>query len=290
MCDNDKNLTPIIIISTGLPSQVSATNKATSPSPASPPLSLSHSPGCPVTQVSSLQSPPAVAKFPSPKQLLTSWLKTNSRKRTHSDSDDKTEHITKEVKPELKLKDVSDKDQMEKNLQNKVNTLLPSQNYQIQEHRTKENDLNGQKSPGTSPLRKRQCFSDQLNSMTHNNQELIAKPGKENCILRHGSSEVNKQVISDATLEVTSSHCVSIKSKAKVSAHTKPKNWLTEWSTHCNTKHGGKSIELELTEKGSENKHAETLNITNEIAKKDSPSSSSDLQPDITQVSQVSIL
>ena len=231
----------------------------TSPSFVSSSLSQPSSPECISSQVSSPKSP-AVIKYQSPKQLLASWLRTNSRKRRHSDSVDTTDDTNNSVKSELTLSD-----KIKENLGDNEKTFV-SHNL-AQEHGYKENNISGQKCPATSPLRKRRCSSDPLNSTTHNSQEINVKPnsspGKENHVVDQGSMESSKQEESSAPLGKNCNKPVTVKVKNQVSVGERQKNWLTEWSDHCRAKNRGKAIELSV--QGGESKDSsETMNLANE--------------------------
>ena len=240
----------------------------TSPSFVSSSLTQPSSPECLSSQVSSPKSP-AVIKYQSPKQLLASWLRTNSRKRRHSDSVDTTDDTNNSVKSELTLSD-----KIENNLGDKEKTFV-SHNLR-QEHGNKENNISGQKCLATSPLRKRRCSSDPLNSTTHNSREIKVKPnsspGKENHVVDQGSTESSKQ-------EENCNKPVTVKVKNQVSVGARQKNWLTEWSDHCRAKNRGKAIELSV--QGGESKDSsETMNLANEENR-------DNLQATTTQVSNV---
>ena len=238
----------------------------TRPSFVSSSLSQPPSPESLSSQVSSPKSP-AVIKYQSPKQLLASWLRTNSRKRRHSDSVDTTDDTNNSVKSELTLSD-----KIEKNLGDKEKTFV-SHNLG-QEHGNKENNISGQKCLATSPLRKRRCSSDPLNSTTHNSREIKVKPnsspGKENHVVDQGSMESSKQ-------EENCNKPVTLKVKNQVSVGERQKNWLTEWSDHCKAKNRGKTIDLQGGEYKDSN---ETINFANE-EKRDN------LQATTAQVSNV---
>ena len=219
---------------------------------------------------------------------MTSWLTTNSRKRTHSDSDNKKDHPIQK-KPE----ESSELTWKEHPLENKEQTCALQSN-QIQELGTtkdsRENYLNGQKSPAMSPLRKRMCIHDPLHSSSSNNQNHRSakpqlNPGKEN--RPQDSSEDVKEVEINAnckqTLTEAPGECVKVKSKCQASAQAKPKNWLLEWSAHWKAKYGDKSGKL--PEKGSESNMTETVNASNDLAEEDE--TAVDLQPISAQVSRL---
>lgn len=230
---------------------------ATRPSFVSSSLSQPPSPESLSSQVSSPKSP-AVIKYQSPKQLLASWLRTNSRKRRHSDSVDTTDETNNSVKSELTLSD-----KIEKNLGDKEKTFV-SHNL-LQEHGNNENNISGQKCLATSPLRKRRCSSDPLNSTTHNSREIKVKPnsspGKENHVVDQGSMESSKQEERSVSLGKNCNKPVTVKVKNQVSVGERQKNWLTEWSDHCKAKNRGKTIDLQGGEYKDSN---ETMNFANE--------------------------
>ena len=246
---------------------------ATRPSFVSSSLSQPPSPESLSSQVSSPKSP-AVIKYQSPKQLLASWLRTNSRKRRHSDSVDTTDETNNSVKSELTLSD-----KIEKNLGDKEKTFV-SHNL-LQEHGNNENNISGQKCLATSPLRKRRCSSDPLNSTTHNSRDIKVKPnsspGKENHVVDQGSMESSKQEERSVSLGKNCNKPVTVKVKNQVSVGERQKNWLTEWSDHCKAKNRGKTIDLQGGEYKDSN---ETINFANE-EKRDN------LQATTAQVSNV---
>ena len=263
-----------LLFSTGLTAHAMHDAKmTTTPSFVSSSLTQPFSPECLSSQVSSPKSP-AVIKYQSPKQLLASWLRTNSRKRRHSDSVDTTDETNNSVKSELTLSD-----KIEKNLGDKEKTFV-SHNL-LQEHGNKENNISGQKCLATSPLRKRRCSSDPLNSTTHNSREIKVKPnsspGKENHVVDQGSMESSKQEERSVSLGKNCNKPVTVKVKNQVSVGERQKNWLTEWSDHCKAKNRGKTIDLQ----GGEYKNSnETMNFANE-EKRDN------LQATTAQVSNV---
>lgn len=231
----------------------------TSPSVVSSSLSQPPSPECLSSQVSSPKSP-AVIKYQSPKQLLASWLRTNSRKRRHSDSVDTTDDTNNSVKSELTLSD-----KIEENLGDKEKTFA-SHNL-VQEHENKENNISGQKCLATFPLKKRRCSSDPLNSTAHNSEKINVKPnsspGKENHVVDQGSMESLKQEESSIPLRKNCNKPVNVKEKNQVSVGERQKNWLTEWSDHCKAKNRGKTVELSV--QGGECKDSnENMNLANE--------------------------
>lgn len=273
-----------MIVSTGLSAQVVPKKLSNLPI-ASTSTSLPPSPGGQVSEASKPRSP-ATAKFHSPKQLLTFWLRTNSRKRTHSDSDDKTDHEIKSLKSEPSSKLTLKVDNVEQ-------PLVTSQNNQMQEHGTKdtkENYSSGQKSPTVSPLKKRLCVDNALNSTAHSQGKAKPNPnpGKENLTLDYsnGSSEEAEQAKkkdvakSKETLGTTSNQHITTKSDSKAFSPRKTQNWLTEWSAYCKAKYGVKSVLP--SENESESSATETLVATNNV--KDEDSSANDLQPLSAQV------
>ena len=262
-------LTIKLLFSTGLTAHAMHDAKmTTTPSFVSSSLTQPSSPECLSSKVSPPKSP-AVIKYQSPKQLLASWLRTNSRKRRHSDSVDKTDDTNNSVKSELTLSD-----KIEENLGDKEKTFV-SHNLG-QEHGNKENNISGQKCLATSPLRKRRCSSDPLNSTTHNSREIkvkpISSPGKENHVVDQGSTASSKQ-------EENCNKPVTVKVKNQVSVGERQKNWLTEWSDHCRAKYRGKAIELSA-QRGESKDSSETMNLANEENR-------DNLQATTTQVSNV---
>lgn len=281
--------TPPFIFS-GLSTQV-APNKLSNLSPASTSVSLPLSPRGEVSEASKPRLP-ADAKFQGPKQLLTSWLRTNSRKRTHGDSNKKTNpeitSLASEPSSELTFK-------FKSTSQNVEQLSLISLNNQTEEHGTKdtkENYLNGQKSPSVSPLKKRLCVNTSLNLSSHSQEskhvKLNLNPGKENLTVDSSycpPGEVKQaDKKSDAkckeTSITTSNQNITTKSKSQVSTTARTLNWLTEWSIYCKTKYGDKSVSLPGS--GGESTAAETPVATNVTAE---DSLADDLQPLSTQVS-----
>lgn len=285
----------LIIIFSGSLTQ-GCPNKVNSPSPVASPVSVPPSPKSPVTQTTSPMTT-AVPKFQSPTQLLTSWLRTNSRKRTHSDSDEKTDNTTQETESEaksvLKLNATSEKTLTKSTLQYKENVLAASsQNNQMQELGTddgNENYFNDQKSPALSPLRKRLCTYKLLHCTTSNNQKHEhakpnMNPGKENCILNPNSSgETKEESDCRQTLKEPFSQSVTATSKCQMSAQTKPKNWLTQWSAYCKVKYGDKSVQL--ADKGGESNVTDARNAKNDVTEEESLPPA--VQPSITQVRRI---
>ena len=236
-------------------------------------MSLPLSPGGQVSEACKPKSP-VVPKFQSPKQLLTSWLRTNSRKRTHSDSSDhKTDDDIKSVKPASSSELTLQVDNASQNVE------FSSQNNQTQKHgtkHTKENYFNGQKSPTVSPLKKRLCVDNPLNSAAPSQESGHAKPnpnpGKENLALVFSdcssceSKQPTKKVITNSkeTFGETSNKQVTTKSFTP----TPTQNWLTEWSAYCKAKYGDKS-NLH-SENGNESIASEKLVATIIVADDDS--------------------
>ena len=270
--------------SKGLSTQV-ARNKLSHLSPASTSVSLPLSPRGEVSEATPPRSA-TDAKFQSPKQLLTSWLRTNSRKRTHSDSDNKT---TPEIKP-LTSEPSSELTNKFKNAAQNVKLSFIPPNDQT-EHGTKdkkENGFNGQKSPSVSPLKKRLCVKNVLNFSSCVQESKHAKlnlnPGKENlsCDQNYCPPEEVTQATckkeSDAkckgTSTSTSTQNITKQSKSQVSTPARTQNWLTEWSIYCKAKYGDKNNSLAKNE--DESTATETLTTKD--------SSADDLQPLNTQV------
>lgn len=217
---------------------------------------------------------------------MTSWLRTNSRKRTHSDSDNKRHHEIKSVKsdPSSELNVT-----VGNTLQNGEQPLLSPQNNQTQEHGTKdtkENYFSQQKSPTVSPLKKRLCTDNPLISTAHCQESKHAKPnpnpGKENltpyCSSEEAEQAKKKGVTkSKETSDTTSNQHITA---TKSITPTRTQNWLTEWSVYCKAKYGVKSIIP--SENGSATIASESLVETNNVTDEDS--SANDLQPPSAQV------
>lgn len=262
-----------------------APDKLSHLSPASTSVSL---PLSPRGQVSEASKPRSVtdAKFQSPKQLLTSWLRTNSRKRTHSDSDNKTPQIKS-----LASEPSSTLTNKFKGTAQNVELSLVSPSDQTEEHgikETKENGFNGQKSPSVSPLKKRLCVNTSLNLSSHVQESKHAKlnlnPGKENltCDNSYCPPEEVKQAKtkSDAkchkeTSITTSKQKITTQSRSQVSTPARTQNWLTKWSIYCKAKYGDKNC----SPAGNKGESTATETLTTE------DSSADDLQPLNTQVS-----
>ena len=260
-----------------------ARNKLSHLSPSSTSVSLPLSPRGEVSEANPPRSA-TDAKFQSPKQLLTSWLRTNSRKRTHSDSDNKTtpdiKSLTSEPSSKLTYKFKGERQTVEL-------SFIPP-NDQREEHGTKdkkENDFNAQKSPSVSPLKKRLCVKNVLNFSSHvkgsKHAKLTLNPGKENltydksyCPPEEVKQSKNK---SDAKCKgiSTSTQNITTQSKSQVSTPARTQNWLTEWSIYCKAKYGDKNSSIAKNE--DESTATETLTTED--------SSADDLQPLNTQVS-----
>jgi len=224
-----------------------APNKLSHPSPASTSVILPLSPRGELSEASKTSSA-ADAKFQSPKQLLTSWLRTNSRKRTHSDSNNKTTPESKSLTSEPS----SDSTVKFKNSSQNVD----QQNNQT-EHRinnTKENGSNGENSPSESPLKKRLCVNTSLNLSSHvqESKPEKLKPGKENstCDNTYCPPGEVKQVKkkSDAkckeTSKITSKQNIPTQSESQVSTPASTQNWLIDWSIYCKAKYRHKNSSL----------------------------------------------
>ena len=211
-------------------------------------------------------------KFQRPKQLLTSWLRPNSRKRTHSDSDNNIDHVNNEKKTDA-----------ESGLTMKVTNAESlvkheKQNIGIQVDRGKENHFVEQKSPEVTPLRKRLRTNEPLHVNTSNDQECNRKKpglntGKENCSINHCSSGEIKQDkdMCKQTLSETQGQVTTADSKCQISPQTKPKNWLMEWSAYCKSKYRNKNVQL--PDRRSESKDRETLNTTNDTTEQETSDS-----------------
>lgn len=262
-----------------------ACNKLSHCFPAGTSVSLPTSPRGEVSEASQPKSA-TDAKFQSPKQLLTSWLRTNSRKRSHSDSDNKTtpevKSLTSEPSSELTNKLKGAVQNME------LSFILP--NDQTEEHEAKdkkENGFNGQKSPSVSPLKKKLCVKNVLNLSSHVQESKDAKlnlnPGKENvtCDKSYCSPEEVEQAKKKSdtkckgTSTSTSTQNITTQSKSQVSTPARTKNWLTEWSIYCKAKYGDKNSSLARND--GETTATETLTSED--------SSANDLQPLNTRVS-----
>ena len=261
-----------------------AGNKLSHLSPAGTSVSLPPSPRGEVSEACQPRSA-TDAKFQSPKQLLTSWLRTNSRKRTHSDSDNKTapelKSLTSEPSSEFtnKLKGAA------QNVD--LSFILP--NDQTEEHGTKdkkEDVFSGQKSPLVSPLKKRLCIKNVLNFSSHVHESKHPKinlnPGKENltsdksyCPPEEVKQAKKKSDAKCKGVTSTSTQNIATQSKSQVSNPAKTKNWLTEWSIYCKAKYGDSTSLLANTE--GESTATETLTTED--------SSTDGLQPPNTQVS-----
>ena len=260
-------------------------NKLPHDSPASTLVSLPLSPRSEVSEASKPRSA-TDAKFQSPKQLMTSWLRTNSRKRTHSDSDNKTtpdiKSLTSEPSSELTNKP--------KGVAKNVELSLVLLNDQTEEHGTKdtiENGFNGQMSPSVSPLKKRLCVNTSLNLSSHVQESKHAKlnlnPGKENLTCDNSScppKEVKqaKNKIDAKYKETsitTSKQNITAQSKSQVSTPVRTQNWLTEWSVYCKAKYRDKNSSLD----GNKGERTASEILTTE------DSSADDLQPLNAQVS-----
>ena len=258
-----------------------APNKLSHPSLAHTSVFLPLSPKGEVSKASKPRSETDV-KFQSPKQLLTSWLRTNSRKRTHSDSDNKTtpeiKSPTSEPSPKLTNKFTGTVKNVEMSL------ALP--NDQREEHETedkKENGFNGQKSPSVSPQKKRLCVNTSLNLSSHVKESKHAKlnlnPGKENLTCDNTGGYCTPEEFKRAkekrddrckeTSKTTSKQNITTQSKNQVSFPARTQNWLTQWSVYCKAKCGDKNSALA----GNECESNATETLTSE------DSSADDLQP-----------
>lgn len=122
----------------------------------------------------------SVPRFESPTHLMTSWLRTNSRKRTHSNRDDSTYNlhhaINFEEQSELTLK----REKEENNRKEQDVCVDPLHNNKRQRVETNKQDNNfmGQNDQATSPLRV--CTSDPSHLTTSICQAHKMSPGKEN--------------------------------------------------------------------------------------------------------------
>lgn len=253
-----------------------APNKLPFPSPASTSVSLPLSPRGELSEASKTSSA-ADAKFQSPKQLLTSWLRTNSRKRTHSDSNNKTTPDSKSLTSEPS----SDSTVKFKNSSHNVDQqshILRNNQTGHRTNNTKENGSNGENSPSESPLKKRLCVNTSLNLSSHvqESKHEKLKPGKENSTCDHTYCLPGEEKKSDAkckeTSITTSKQNIPTQSECQLSTPVSTPNWLIERSIYCKAKyrhknsslpgHGGESTATEtLTAKGSSADDVQILSV-----------------------------
>lgn len=234
------------------------------------------------SQSSPCSSPksPAASKFHSPTQLLTSWLKSNSRKRCHSDSDDQLNHQIQSVtaqkcsdmtqKAVNSLQDVKQPNQTAKNKRQEYRT----------EDKTENTHFNGQKNVSVLPLRKRLCISDPLNSNAghvgiRNWNKSSLNPNKENKLINNSSPGEAK--FAKLELDFNCHQKSEATSEQKVTAKAHSANWLTQWSTHSREEPGEKSIPL--PEKGGKNFVENTDSIITTVS--DEESQAYGLQPQV---------
>ena len=256
-----------------------APNKLSYPSPASTSVSLPLSPRGELSEASK-PSPAADAKFQSPKQLLTSWLRTNSRKRTHSDSNNKTTPESKSLISEPSS-DLTFKFKSSSHNVDQQSHILRNNQTEHRTNNTKENGSNGENRPSESPLKKRLCVNTSLNLSSHVQESKHAKmkPGKENstCDNTYCPPGEVKQVKknSDAKCEetpTTSKQNIPTQSESQVTTPASTQNWLIERSIYCKAKnrhknsslpgHGGESTATEtLTAKGSSADYVQILSV-----------------------------
>ncbi|PFX29367.1 Denticleless protein-like [Stylophora pistillata] len=266
-----------------LPPKLSASlqNLTRGPSPQVVPIKVSNSQIGPSSafQPSPCSSPksPTVSKFHSPTQLLTSWLKSNSRKRSHSYSCDQINHQIKSVTAQ-KGSDLTQKaadssqDVTQPNKTSKTNR---------QEYKTKDETENahfsGQRNASVSPLRKRLCISDPLSSNAGHNGKRILKqssssPGKENKTINNSSPGVATFAKLEPDNKCHQKSEAAAKHKINAKAHSE--NWLMQWSSHHKEKYGEKSNRL--PEEGGENT-TENIDIITMASDGESPANG--LQP-----------
>lgn len=232
------------------------------------------------SQSSPCSSPksPAASKFHSPTQLLTSWLKSNSRKRCHSDSDDQLNHQIQSVtaqkcsdmtqKAVNSLQDVKQPNQTAKNKRQEYRT----------EDKTENTHFNGQKNVSVLPLRKRLCISDLLNSNAghvgiRNWNKSSLNPDKENKLINNSSPGEAKFAKLELDFNCHQKSEATSEQKVTVKAHSA--NWLTQWSNGRQEEHGERSIPL--PEKGGKNFVENTDSIITTVS--DEESQAYGLQP-----------
>lgn len=237
------------------------------------------SPSSSAFQSSPCSSPksPAVSKFHSPTQLLTSWLKSHSRKRSYSDSDDQINHqiqfVTAKKGSELIQKAAdSSQDVKGPNQTTKTN----GQEYKTN-HKTENAHFSKQRNASVSPPRKRLCNSDPLNSNAGHKGVKILKqssssPGKENTTVNNSSPGVAKFTKLEPDNKCPKKSEATDKHKVNAKAHSAI--WLTQWSSHCKEKYGEKSnlLPKKVVENTTEN-----TDLTTTTSNEESPANG--LQP-----------
>ena len=122
----------------------------------------------------------SVPKFESPTHLMTSWLRTNSRKRTHSNRDDCTDNLHHTINFEEQSECMLKLEKEENNRKEQDVCVDPLHNNKRQKVETNKQDNNfiGQNDQATSPLRER--TSDPSHLTTSICQAHKMSPGKEN--------------------------------------------------------------------------------------------------------------
>ena len=182
---------------------------------------------------------------------MTSWLRTNSRKRTHSDRNDTTNNLHPGKVSGLMTEGTNDKiltDHQEENRTQTQSCVAQLHTMQILE-KTEANSTE-QKSPATSPSRKRICTDDPLNLTPNKSQTGELSPGKENNLGKNKIGQNDCEKTTQATPDQTK--ILTVKSRRQVPTQTKSKNWFIEWSSNFRAKQRDKGI-------------AESLNGTNAI-------------------------
>ncbi|XP_068729272.1 denticleless protein homolog [Montipora capricornis] len=227
-------------------------NKSNRSLPAGSSVSTPLSPKSSVTQA--IHTSPRIStvpKFESPTQLMTSWLRTNSRKRTHSDRNDTTDNLHPGKVSGLMTEGTNDKiltDRQEENRTQTQSCVARLHTMQILE-KTETNSTE-QKSPATSPSRKRICTDDPLNLTPSKSQTGELSPGKENNLGKNKIGQNDCEKTTQATPDQTK--ILTVKSRCQVPTQTKSKNWFIEWSSNFRAKQRDKGI-------------PESLNGTNDI-------------------------
>jgi len=122
----------------------------------------------------------SVPRFESPTHLMTSWLRTNSRKRTHSNRDDSTCNLHHTINFEEQSEWMLKREKEENNRKEQDVCVDPLHNNKRQKVETNKQDNNfiGQNDQATSPLRER--TSDPSHLTTSICQAHKMSPGKEN--------------------------------------------------------------------------------------------------------------
>lgn len=122
----------------------------------------------------------SVPRFESPTHLMTSWLRTNSRKRTHSNRDDSTCNLHHTINFEEQSEWMLKREKEENNRKEQDVCVDPLHNNKRQKVETNKQDNNfiRQNDQATSPLR--ECTSDPSHLTTSICQAHKMSPGKEN--------------------------------------------------------------------------------------------------------------